>query len=85
MGGPIEYPDSAPGMVSRAFQEMLSGRRDRVTGMPWDVFTQRAEVGPAKGVRSLPGAATRPGSHQGGRGANQGQQKSDDFCRQRRH
>jgi acetolactate synthase I/II/III large subunit len=45
----IEYPDSAPAMVSRAFQEMLSGRRGPVSlEMPWDVFTQRAEVGPAK-------------------------------------
>src|SRR5258707_10301120 len=45
----IEYPDVAPAMVSRAFQEMLSGRRGPVSlEMPWDVFTQRAEVGPAK-------------------------------------
>jgi acetolactate synthase-1/2/3 large subunit len=36
-------------MVSRAFQEMMSGRRGPVSlEMPWDVFTQRAEVGPAK-------------------------------------
>src|SRR6201994_134540 len=41
----IEYPDNAPTMVSRAFQEMLSGRRGPVAlEMPWDVFTQRAEV-----------------------------------------
>ena len=39
----IEYPDVAPAMVSRAFQEMLSGRRGPVSlEMPWDVFTQRA-------------------------------------------
>ncbi|MBV8926001.1 MAG: hypothetical protein JOZ74_11595 [Bradyrhizobium sp.] len=45
----IEYPDIAPSMVSRAFQEMLSGRRGPVAlEMPWDVFTQRAEVGAAK-------------------------------------
>src|SRR3954462_1416210 len=45
----IEYPDAAPAMVSRAFQEMLSGRRGPVSlEMPWDVFPQRAEVGPAK-------------------------------------
>ncbi len=45
----IEYPDNAPAAVSRAFQEMLSGRRGPVSlEMPWDVFTQRAEVGPAK-------------------------------------
>src|SRR5215218_8896301 len=45
----IEYPDLAPAMVSRAFQEMMSGRRGPVSlEMPWDVFTQRTEVGPSK-------------------------------------
>ena len=45
----IEYPDAAPTLVSRAFQEMLSGRRGPVAlEMPWDVFTQRAEVGASK-------------------------------------
>jgi acetolactate synthase I/II/III large subunit len=45
----IEYPDIAPILVSRAFQEMLSGRRGPVAlEMPWDVFTQRAETGIAK-------------------------------------
>ena len=45
----IEYPDIAPTLVSRAFQEMLSGRRGPVAlEMPWDVFTQRAETGAAK-------------------------------------
>ncbi|CCD91963.1 putative acetolactate synthase large subunit [Bradyrhizobium sp. ORS 375] len=39
----IEYPDSAPTLVSRAFQEMLSGRRGPAAlEMPWDVFTQKA-------------------------------------------
>ena len=56
----IEYPDAAPAMVSRAFQEMLSGRRGPVAlEMPWDVFTQRADVGACKAVRSVPGAAAR--------------------------
>src|SRR2546423_3275802 len=45
----IEYPDAAPTLVSRAFQEMLSGRRGPVAlEMPWDVFTQAAEVGPSR-------------------------------------
>ena len=45
----IEYPDAAPATVGRAFQEMLSGRRGPVSlEMPWDVFTQRAEVGTAR-------------------------------------
>jgi acetolactate synthase-1/2/3 large subunit len=44
----IEYPANAPAMVARAFQEMLSGRRGPVSlEMPWDVFTQRVEVGAA--------------------------------------
>src|ERR1700716_2480486 len=42
----IEYPDMAPALVSRAFQEMMSGRRGPVAlEMPWDVFAQRADVG----------------------------------------
>ena len=45
----IEYPGVAPVMVSRAFQEMLSGRRGPVAlEMPWDVFTQRTLVGAAR-------------------------------------
>ena len=48
-------------MVSRAFQEMMSGRRGPVSlEMPWDVFTQRAEVGPAKAFDSLPAPQPDP-------------------------
>ncbi len=51
----IEYPDAAPPLVSRAFQEMLSGRRGPVAlEMPWDVFTQRADVGVSKPFDPLP-------------------------------
>jgi acetolactate synthase-1/2/3 large subunit len=51
----IEYPDAAPALVSRAFQEMLSGRRGPVAlEMPWDVFTQRAEIGAAKPFEPFP-------------------------------
>jgi acetolactate synthase-1/2/3 large subunit len=51
----IEYPDVAPAMVSRAFQEMLSGRRGPVSlEMPWDVFTQAAEVGPSRPFDRFP-------------------------------
>src|SRR3979411_3335035 len=51
----IEYPDTAPALVSRAFQEMLSGRRGPVAlEMPWDVFTQRAETGAAKPLNPFP-------------------------------
>jgi acetolactate synthase I/II/III large subunit len=51
----IEYPDVAPSMVSRAFQEMLSGRRGPVSlEMPWDVFTQRTEVGPSRPFDPFP-------------------------------
>jgi acetolactate synthase I/II/III large subunit len=45
----IEYPDNAPAAVSRAFQEMLSGRRGPAAlEMPWDVFTQRVATAAAK-------------------------------------
>jgi acetolactate synthase I/II/III large subunit len=45
----IEYPGDAPTLVSRAFQEMGSGRPGPVAlEMPWDVFTQRAEIAAAK-------------------------------------
>src|ERR1700738_2897023 len=51
----IEYPDAAPTLVSRAFQEMLSGRRGPVAlEMPWDVFTQRAETGASKPFDPFP-------------------------------
>jgi acetolactate synthase I/II/III large subunit len=41
----VEYPGDAPTLVSRAFQEMRSGRRGPVAlEMPWDVFTQRADT-----------------------------------------
>ncbi|HWZ39173.1 MAG TPA: thiamine pyrophosphate-dependent enzyme, partial [Bradyrhizobium sp.] len=55
----IEYPDIAPSMVSRAFQEMMSGRRGPASlEMPWDVFTQRADVGASKVFDPFP--APRP-------------------------
>ncbi|MDB5618996.1 thiamine pyrophosphate-dependent enzyme [Tardiphaga sp.] len=45
----IEYPGDAPTKVSRAFQEMMSGRRGPAAlEMPWDVFSQRADVGPSR-------------------------------------
>src|SRR5476649_2825563 len=51
----IEYPDAAPSLVSRAFQEMLSGRRGPVAlEMPWDIFTQRADVSASKPFDPLP-------------------------------
>jgi acetolactate synthase-1/2/3 large subunit len=51
----VEYPDAAPALVSRAFQEMLSGRRGPVAlEMPWDVFTQRVDVSPSKPFDLLP-------------------------------
>src|SRR5438046_3390531 len=57
----IEYPDDAPATVSRACQEMLSGRRGPVSlEMPWDVFTQRAEVGPAKVFDPFPAPQPDP-------------------------
>jgi len=56
-----EYPDIAPTMVSRAFQEMMSGRRGPVAlEMPWDVFTQRAEVTTAKVLDPFPSPQPDP-------------------------
>jgi acetolactate synthase I/II/III large subunit len=57
----IEYPDIAPSMVSRAFQEMLSGRRGPVAlEMPWDVFTQRTEVSASKVFDPFPAPQPDP-------------------------
>src|SRR3977135_737354 len=57
----IEYPDAAPTLVSRAFQEMLSGRRGPVAlEMPWDVFTQRADVGASKPFDPFPAPQPDP-------------------------
>src|SRR5437868_9999548 len=56
-----EYPDVAPALVGRAFQEMLSGRRGPASlEMPWDVFTQRAEVGKAQVYDPLPPPSPDP-------------------------
>ena len=57
----IEYPDAAPTLVSRAFQEMLSGRRGPVAlEMPWDVFTQRADIGASKPFDPFPRRSPTP-------------------------
>src|ERR1700710_1784118 len=57
----IEYPGDAPTKVSRAFQEMTSGRRGPAAlEMPWNVFTQRADVGPSQPMQ--PFAAPLPDS-----------------------
>src|ERR1700754_1191932 len=56
-----EYPDVAPPLVGRAFQEMLSGRRGPASlEMPWDVFTQRAEVGNAQVYDLIPPPSPDP-------------------------
>ncbi|MCP4620103.1 MAG: hypothetical protein GY844_27150 [Bradyrhizobium sp.] len=56
-----EYPDAAPALVGRAFQEMLSGRRGPASlEMPWDVFTQRAEVGKAQVHGPIPPPSPDP-------------------------
>jgi acetolactate synthase-1/2/3 large subunit len=45
----IDHPGLAPVAVARAFQEMLSGRRGPAAlEMPWDVFTQSADVAEAE-------------------------------------
>lgn len=55
----IDHPAEAPGKVSRAFQDMMSGRRGPIAlEMPWDVFTQRAETADATPLAPL--AAPQP-------------------------
>src|SRR3954466_2598040 len=57
----IEYPDAAPALVSRAFQEMLSGRRGPVAlEMPWDVFTQRTQVAGSTPFEPFPAPQPAP-------------------------
>ncbi|MEN3347343.1 MAG: acetolactate synthase large subunit, partial [Bradyrhizobium sp.] len=56
-----EYPDVAPTLVARAFQEMLSGRRGPAAlEMPWDVFTQATDAAPVTPFAPFP--APRPDS-----------------------
>src|SRR5688572_9607153 len=51
----IEHPSTAPALVACAFQEMLSGRKGPAAlEMPWDVFTQQAEVRPVEPLPLLP-------------------------------
>ncbi|ABD87252.1 thiamine pyrophosphate-dependent enzyme [Rhodopseudomonas palustris] len=57
----IEYPGAAPTLVSRAFQEMLSGRRGPAAlEMPWDVFMQRAAVGASTALPRFPAPLPDP-------------------------
>ena len=57
----IDHPAAAPTLVSRAFQEMLSGRRGPVAlEMPWDVFTQRAEAEHAEPFDLFPASPPDP-------------------------
>jgi acetolactate synthase I/II/III large subunit len=57
----IEYPANAAPLVGRAFQEMLSGRRGPASlEMPWDVFTQKVEVGAAEVFDRFPAPLPDP-------------------------
>jgi acetolactate synthase-1/2/3 large subunit len=57
----IEYPANAPALVARAFQEMMSGRRGPVSlEMPWDVFTQKVEVGASEVFDPFPAPQPDP-------------------------
>jgi acetolactate synthase I/II/III large subunit len=56
-----EYPDVAPTLVARAFQEMLSGRRGPAAlEMPWDIFTQHTDTAAVAPFAPFP--APRPDS-----------------------
>lgn len=51
----VEHPAYAPSIVSRAFQEMMSGRRGpAAVEMPWDIFTKSAEVTVGRPLEPLP-------------------------------
>jgi acetolactate synthase-1/2/3 large subunit len=57
----MERPEAAPATVARAFQEMLSGRRGPASiEMPWDVFTQRADVAGAAPLPLIPSSRPNP-------------------------
>jgi acetolactate synthase-1/2/3 large subunit len=57
----IEHPGNAPTVVSRAFQEMTSGRRGPASvEMPWDIFTQRADTRTAQVLEPLPAPLPDP-------------------------
>jgi acetolactate synthase-1/2/3 large subunit len=57
----VEYPGDAPTLVSRAFQEMRSGRRGPAAlEMPWDVFTQRADTLASKPFELFPAPQPDP-------------------------
>jgi len=51
----IEHPANAPATIARAFQEMRSGRQGPVAvEMPWDIFTQSAEVAMGRPLDPIP-------------------------------
>jgi len=51
----IERPAAAPALIARAFQEMRSGRPGPAAlEMPWDVFTQAADVTPCRPLPPIP-------------------------------
>lgn len=55
LSGRIDHPAAAPPAIGRAFQDMMSGRRGPAAlAMPWDVFTQSAEIGPPLVLDPLP-------------------------------
>ncbi len=55
----MKTPAAAPAIVARAFQEMMSGRRGPVAiEMPWDIFTEHAEMAPVAPLARLP--SSRP-------------------------
>jgi acetolactate synthase-1/2/3 large subunit len=57
----IEHPTQAPTLVTRAFQEMLSGRRGPAAlEMPWDQFAAVAEVTPQEPLALFPNPAVDP-------------------------
>jgi acetolactate synthase-1/2/3 large subunit len=59
----IDHPTAAPHVMAEAFRQLASGRiRPVAVEAPWDVFGQRAEVGPPLRYPPIPAPEPDPGS-----------------------
>ena len=83
----IEYPDAAPPLVSRAFQEMLSGRRGPVGAgnAMGRVHATRGRRPPSRPFDLFPAPQPDTERVKAAAALIAGQQDADDLRRQRRH
>jgi acetolactate synthase-1/2/3 large subunit len=57
----IDHPSAAPHVMAEAFRQLASGRvRPVAVEAPWDVFGQRAEIGPAERLPPVPAPSPDP-------------------------